>query len=72
MKNLKSTIEFSEDDSGTHYIKVTDDTRYDKISIDLNKLNINDIIALMNGLGNILTSLSAVMYKFKKIEKNND
>jgi hypothetical protein len=62
MKTKKQQIEFMQNCGGEHSIRVNDQ----KVEIDLNKLDIADVRTLINGLANILSSLSACMYKFQE------
>ncbi len=56
---MKTKLHFSQTVSGVHFIE----NETGKIQIDLNALTMEEARMLTNGLGNILTSLSACLWR---------
>jgi len=67
MAKPKTGIQFSQSTLGVHHISNINGVKIiDEVEIDVNKLDIADIRTVINGLANIMSSLSTVMYKFEK------
>ncbi|HPC65307.1 MAG TPA: hypothetical protein P5175_06320 [Anaerohalosphaeraceae bacterium] len=56
---MKPTLQFSQTLGGKHFIE----NHTGKVEIDLNALTMEQTRELINGLGNILTSLSACLWR---------
>ena len=56
---MKTTLQFSQTMNGVHFIE----NQTGKIQIDLNALTLEETRMLINGLGNILSGLSACMWR---------
>ncbi len=58
-------IRFSQTACGEHFIQTTDaDGTKAEVCIAVNELSIDQMRELINGLGNILSSVSAAMFKY--------
>ena len=59
-------IQFSQTTHGEHFIR---DAKGNEIEIDTKKMTMDDIRSLLNGLGNLMTSLASSTWNKELVEK---